>query len=88
MQKMGNLKPGANYSYRKINGVTYSQEEGSIKEEAVGWDYDPRTSDGRPLHEHIKESYQVSYYFIQLQYFALSTYFFNKISTRWVWSVV
>jgi len=56
MQKMGNLKPGANYSYRKINGVTYSQEEGSIKEEAVGWDYDPRTSDGRPLHEHIKDS--------------------------------
>jgi hypothetical protein len=53
---MGNLKPGVTYSYRKINGVTYSQEEGSADEEAVGWDYDSRTSDGRPLYDHIKES--------------------------------
>jgi hypothetical protein len=53
---MGNLKPGASYSYRKINGVTYAREEGSLDEEAIGWDHDPRTSDGRPLYDHIKES--------------------------------
>ena len=56
MQKMGNLKPGASYSYRKVEGVTYAQEEGSPNEEAIGWDYDSRTGDGRPLYEHIKES--------------------------------
>ena len=50
---MGNLKPGVTYSYRKANGMTYAREEGSSDEEAIGWDYDPRTPDGRPLHEHI-----------------------------------
>ena len=33
--------------------MTYAREEGSPDEETIGWDYDPRTPDGRPLHEHI-----------------------------------
>lgn len=52
---MGSLKPGATYVYERVNGVTYAREAGadpSTRKE-VGWDYDPRTSDGRPLHDHI-----------------------------------
>ena len=57
MQKMGNLKPGAEYIYEKEDGVTYAREKGSSIDTriTVGWDYDPRTSDGRPLHEHMLE---------------------------------
>lgn len=52
---MGSLKPGATYVYERVDGVTYAREAGadpSTRKE-VGWDYDPRTSDGRPLHDHI-----------------------------------
>jgi hypothetical protein len=52
---MGSLKPGATYVYEKANGITYAREVGadpSTRKE-IGWDYDPRTSDGRPLHDHI-----------------------------------
>jgi len=61
---MGNLKPGARYIYERSNGVTYAREFGSdpSTREAIGWDYDPtkpnfdpRTKDGRPLHDHIME---------------------------------
>jgi hypothetical protein len=65
---MGNLKPGATYIYERSGGTVYAREFGedpSLRK-VVGWDYDPknptftplidpRTSDGRPLHEHIME---------------------------------
>lgn len=52
---MGTLTPGATYIYEKADGVIYAREFGKTERKAVGWDYDPRTSDGRPLHDHIVE---------------------------------
>lgn len=55
---MGNLKPGAKLIYERVDNVVYSREFGadpSTRTE-VGWDYDARTSDGRPLHDHIMDS--------------------------------
>jgi len=54
---MGSLKPGATYVYERNNGIVYAREFGadpSTRRE-IGWDYDPRTSDGRPLHDHIMD---------------------------------
>jgi len=54
---MGSLKPGATYVYERAEGVTYAREFGadpSTRKE-IGWDHDPRTSDGRPLHDHIMD---------------------------------
>jgi hypothetical protein len=54
---MGTLKSGVKYIYEKVNGVTYAREFGadpSTRHE-VGYDYDPRTPDGRPLHDHLME---------------------------------
>jgi hypothetical protein len=62
---MGNLKPGAKYIYERADGVTYAREIGAdlSTREAIGWQYDPtipnfdpRTKDGRPLHDHIIDS--------------------------------
>jgi hypothetical protein len=55
---MGSLKPGATYIYERNGGTVYARESGadpSTRKE-IGWDYDPRTNDGRPLFEHIQES--------------------------------
>jgi len=61
---MGQLKPGAKYIYERNGGVTYAREFGADPgtREVIGWNYDPtnpnfdpRTSDGRPLHDHIME---------------------------------
>lgn len=55
---MGNLKPGATYIYERDKGTVYAREFGadpSTRQE-IGWDYDPRTDDGRPLHDHIMDS--------------------------------
>lgn len=54
---MGNLKSGATYVYEKADGITYAREFGadpSTRKE-IGWNYDPRTSDGRPLRDHIMD---------------------------------
>jgi hypothetical protein len=54
---MGSLKPGATYVYERADGVVYAREFGadpSTRKE-IGWDYDPRTSDGRPLHDHLMD---------------------------------
>jgi hypothetical protein len=55
---MGSLKPGASYIYEKADGVVYAREIGSNPDTRfeIGRDYDPRTSDGRPLFEHIRDS--------------------------------
>ena len=64
---MGTLKPGATYIYERANGVVYARESGTDPSTRVevGYGYDPitghridydsRTSDGRPLHDHIME---------------------------------
>ena len=55
---MGSLKPGATYIYERNGGTVYAREAGadpSTRKE-IGWDHDPRTNDGRPLHDHIMES--------------------------------
>lgn len=62
---MGKLKPDATYIHERVNNVVYARELGSDPNtrQVVGWDYDknnpdfdPRTSDGRPLHDHIMDS--------------------------------
>jgi hypothetical protein len=66
---MGQLKPGATYIYERANGVVYAREFGAAPSDRfeIGYDYDPitgqkiphnwdsRTSDGRPLHDHMQE---------------------------------
>lgn len=55
---MGQLKPGTTYIYERSNGIVYAREFGADPSTRVeiGWNYDSRTSDGRPLIDHIKES--------------------------------
>ena len=54
---MGQLTPRATYIYERVDGVTYARKVGETERAAIGYDYqpDPRTSDGRPLHEHLME---------------------------------
>jgi hypothetical protein len=52
---MGNLKPNTTYIYERSGDIVYSRETGSSERKEVGWKYDPRTSDGRPLHDHIMD---------------------------------
>jgi len=55
---MGSLKPGATYIYERDKGTVYAREFGadpSTRKE-IGYNYDTRTSDGRPLHDHIMDS--------------------------------
>ena len=55
---MGSLKPGATYIYERDKGTVYAREIGadpSTRKE-IGYNYDARTSDGRPLHDHIMDS--------------------------------
>ena len=53
---MGSLKPGATLIYERVDGVIYAREAGEIERTEIGRTYDPRTSDGRPLHDHIMDS--------------------------------
>jgi len=50
---MGNLKPGSTYIYERVDNTVFRREAGQTEREVVG--YDHRTSDGRPLHEHLIE---------------------------------
>jgi len=58
---MGNLKPGATYIYERNGDEIYAREFGESERKLIGYKYemegkpDPRTNDGRPLHEHLKE---------------------------------
>ena len=68
---MGTLKPGATYVYVRSEGIIYARESGAdpSTRQVVGYesgtdydpvsghkiDYDKRTPDGRPLHEHLME---------------------------------
>lgn len=53
---MGRLKPGAEYTYTRREGIVYQREKDSLDEEAIGWDYDPRTTDGKPLIDQIRNA--------------------------------
>lgn len=53
---MGALKPGATYIYERADGVTYAREFGKSDRHPVGWEFDPQTNDGRPLHDHLMDS--------------------------------
>jgi hypothetical protein len=62
---MGSLKPGVTYIRERVGGVVYRREFGAdpMSREVEGWEYnkddpkfDPRTSDGRPLIDQIRES--------------------------------
>jgi len=58
---MGALKPGATYIYERNGDEVYAREFGETDRTLIGYKYemenklDPRTNDGRPLHEHIME---------------------------------
>lgn len=51
---MGTLKPGATYIYERDGDTVFRRETGQTNREVVGYDY--RTSDGRPLVDHIWEN--------------------------------
>lgn len=55
---MGQLKPGVKYIYERHDGTVYAREFGAdpSTRQVHGWDYDPRTPDGRPVSDHIKDS--------------------------------
>ena len=69
---MGSLKPDTKYIYERSDGIVYAREFGAdpSTRQVVGYesgreydpvsghkiDYDKRTPDGRPLHEHLMES--------------------------------
>ena len=54
---MGQLNSETKYIYERADGIVYAREFGAEPNtrKEVGWTYDNRTSDGRPLHEHLKE---------------------------------
>jgi hypothetical protein len=52
---MGTLTPGATYIYERVDGTVYAREFGKIERKEIGWNYDTRTSDGRPLKDHLLE---------------------------------
>jgi hypothetical protein len=61
---MGTLKTGATLIHERVDNVVYAREFGADPNtrQVVGWDYDkdnphfdPRTSDGSPLHNRIVE---------------------------------
>jgi hypothetical protein len=52
---MGQLKPDATYIYERNGDTVFRREFGAdpSTREVMGYDY--RTSDGKPLHDHMKE---------------------------------
>jgi hypothetical protein len=56
---MGSLTPGATYIYERNGEEIYARETGQTERVLIGYQYenkvDPRTNDGRPLREHLKE---------------------------------
>ena len=55
---MGSLKPGATYVYERDKGTVYAREIGADPDtrKEIGYNYDSRTEDGRPLREHIMDA--------------------------------
>lgn len=53
---MSQLKPGVKYIYERVDDITYAREPGSDERIELGYNYDPRTSDGRPLRDHMQDN--------------------------------
>lgn len=53
---MGQLTPGAQYIYERNGDTVYARESGSDPSTRQVVGYDSRTSDGRPLQDHMMES--------------------------------
>ena len=53
---MGTLKPGATYVYERNGSEIYAREQGQLDRKLIGHTHDPRTTDGRPMHEHIMDA--------------------------------
>jgi hypothetical protein len=65
---MGTLKPDATYVYERVGNEVYAREAGAdpSTRQLIGYGYDPvsghhvdydsRTSDGRPLVDHLRET--------------------------------
>jgi hypothetical protein len=65
---MGTLKPDATYVYERVGNEVYAREVGAdpSTRQLIGYGYDPvsghhvdydsRTSDGRPLVDHLRET--------------------------------
>ena len=52
---MGSLVPGVPLIYERVDSTVYSRRVGELERTVVGYNHDPRTSDGRPLYDHIME---------------------------------
>lgn len=54
---MGTLKPGATYIYERDGDDVYAREFGETERKLIGYAHvaDSRTSDGRPLRDHMLE---------------------------------
>jgi hypothetical protein len=50
---MGGLKPNVTYIYERVGETVFRRESGQTEREVVG--YDHRTTDGRPLADHMRE---------------------------------
>jgi hypothetical protein len=53
---MGKLTPNVALTYTTKNGITYATQEGTNNKFEVGYQFDSRTDDGRPLVEHIQDA--------------------------------
>jgi hypothetical protein len=51
---MGQLRPGVTYIYERDGDTVFRRESGAVEREVMGYDY--RTSDGKPLHDHLMDS--------------------------------
>lgn len=54
---MGTLKPATVYVYERHGDIVYAREFGadpSTRKE-IGWNYDSRTSDGRPVNDQVMD---------------------------------
>jgi hypothetical protein len=52
---MGQLKPGATYIYERNGDTVFRREFGADPSTRQVMGYDYRTSDGKPLYDHIQE---------------------------------
>jgi len=53
---MGQLKPGVTYIYERNGDTVFRREFGEDPNTRQVMGYDYRTSDGRPLHDHLMDS--------------------------------
>ena len=53
---MGHLVPNVAITYETENGITYAKQAGLLEKIEVGYKFDPRTDDGRPLTKHLEDA--------------------------------